>query len=202
VTGTVSDLTVTEATIDINGSFHTIAVENGSFSSEENVSSGVNVITVTATNGVVIASDTVTITVDIPPYGIRIELSWNTSGTDLDSHLIRPSGEYWAIPDDCFYQNENPDWGLSEVTEDNPSLDQDDVDGYGPENITLEQPYEQGIYQYIVHYYSDNGYGPSMATVRVWVNDVKVAEYSKEMSNDEVWNCCSIEWPSGQVNPT
>ncbi|MGB6872898.1 MAG: FecR domain-containing protein [Dehalococcoidia bacterium] len=199
VNGTVSDLTVTEATIDINGAFHTIAVDNGSFSSDENVSSGVNAITVTATNGVVIASDMVTITVDIPTYGIRVELTWDTSGTDLDAHLIRPSGQYWAIPDDCYWLNKNPDWGLREVTEDNPSLDQDDLDGYGPENITLEQPYEQGIYQYKVHYWSDQGYGPSMATVTVWINDVKVAEYSKEMSNDEVWNCVSIEWPSGQV---
>jgi uncharacterized repeat protein (TIGR01451 family) len=202
VTGTVSDPTITEATIDINGSSHNIAVGNGSFSSDENVSSGVNVITVTATNGVVVASDMVTITVNIPTYGIRVELTWNTSDTDMDAHLIRPSGQYWAIPDDCYWENKNPDWGLSGVTEDNPSLDQDDIDGYGPENITLEQPYEEGIYQYKVHYWNDYGHGPSIATVIVWINDVKVAEYSKEMSNNELWDCFSIEWPSGQVIPT
>jgi uncharacterized protein YfaP (DUF2135 family) len=199
VTGTVSDHTIAQATIDINGSSHTIPVENGSFSSDENVSRGVNVITVTATNGVAIAEDMVTINVDIPTYAIRVELSWNTSGTDLDAHLIRPSGQYWAIPDDCCWRQRNPDWGLSGVTEDDPSLDQDDADGYGPENITLEEPYEQGIYQYKVNYYDDHGYGPSMATVRVWINDVKVAEYSREMSTSEVWDCFSIDWPSGQV---
>jgi len=202
VTGTVSDPTITEATIDINGSSHNIAVDNGSFSSDENVSSGVSVITVTVTNGVVVASDMVTIIVNIPTYGIRVELTWNTSDTDMDAHLIRPSGQYWAIPDDCYWENKNPDWGLSGVTEDNPSLDQDDTDGYGPENITLEQPYEQGIYQYKVHYWNDYGHGPSIATVIVWINDVKVAEYSKEMSNNEVWDCFSIEWPSGQVIST
>jgi uncharacterized protein YfaP (DUF2135 family) len=199
VTGTVSDHTIAQATIDINGSSHTIPVENGSFSSDENVSRGVNVITVTATNGVAIAEDMVTINVDIPTYAIRVELSWNTSGTDLDAHLVRPSGQYWAIPDDCCWRQRNPDWGLSGVTEDDPSLDQDDADGYGPENITLEEPYEQGIYQYKVNYYDDHGYGPSMATVRVWINDVKVAEYSREMSTSEVWDCFSIDWPSGQV---
>jgi uncharacterized repeat protein (TIGR01451 family) len=202
VTGTVSDVTITEATIDINGSSHAIAVDNGSFSSDENVSRGVNVITVTATNSMVVASDTVTITVNIPTYGIRVELTWNTNSTDVDAHLIRPSGQYWDIPDDCYWENKNPDWGLSGVTEDNPSLDQDDTDGYGPENITLEQPYEQGIYQYKVHYWNDYEHGPSIATVIVWINDVKVAEYSKEMSNNEVWDCVSIEWPSGQVIPT
>jgi uncharacterized repeat protein (TIGR01451 family) len=201
VTGTVSDLTVTEATIDINGSSHTILVENGSFSSDENVSSGDNTITVTATKGAVIASNTVTITVNIPTYGIRIELTWNTTATDLDAHLIRPSGQYLDETDDCYYQNPNPDWGASGVTADNPSLDQDVTTGHGPENITLEQPYEQGIYQYKVHYYDDNGHGPSMATVIVWINDVKVAEYNKEMSYNEVWNCCAIVWPSGQVIP-
>lgn len=183
----------TNGSVANNGSYVTYTPDpgfNGTDSFNYTVSDG---------NG---GTDIATVTVDIPTYGIRIELTWNTGGTDLDAHLIRPSGQYWDIPDDCHWRNKDPDWGLSEVTEDNPSLDRDDVNGYGPENITLEQPYEQGIYQYIVHYWSDHGHGPSTATVRVWINDVKVAEYSKEMSDEEVWNCCSIEWPSGQVNPT
>lgn len=201
VTGTVSDLTVTEATMTINGSSHPIGVENGAFSTGEDVSNGVNVITVTATTGAVTVSDTVTITVDIPTYGIKIVLTWDTDNTDMDAHFIRPLGRYWHDTDDCFWLNKNPDWGLSGVTEDNPSLSGDFLFGYGPEIITLEQPYEQGTYQYKVHYQNDHGQGPSEATVEVWINDVPVAEYSKVMSNDEVWNCCTIDWPSGQVTP-
>lgn len=147
------------------------------------------------------ATASVAITVDIPTYGIKIELTWNTDNTDMDAHFIRPLGRYWDDTDDCFWLNENPDWGLAGVTEDNPSLNGDFLDGYGPEIIILERPYEQGTYQYQVAYQNDHGLGPSIATVRVWINDAMVGEYSKEMSNGEIWHCVSIDWPSGQVTP-
>jgi uncharacterized repeat protein (TIGR01451 family) len=148
------------------------------------------------------ASASVAIIVDIPNYGMKIELTWNTDNTDMDAHLIRPSGLYWDDTDDCFWLNKNPDWGLPGVTEDNPSLNGDFLFGYGPEIITLQQPYEPGIYQYKVHYQNDHGLGPSVATVRVWINDVMVWEDSKEMSDQEIWHCVSIDWPSGDVEGT
>ncbi|UCB43242.1 MAG: DUF11 domain-containing protein [Dehalococcoidales bacterium] len=201
VTGTVNDLSITQATIDINGSSHTISVINGSFSTNENVSSGINTITVTAINARhQIASDTVAIDVQITIYGIRIELTWDKNDTDMDIHLIRPGGEMWNIPDDCYWNNGNPDWGAAGVSEDNPSLDQDDVDGFGPENLTLEQP-EVGIYQVKVDYFDDYDNGPSVATVIIWINDEKVAEYSQEMSDGDTWDCAQIDWPSGVVTP-
>jgi hypothetical protein len=170
----------------------------------EDISHLVNTATVSGTDALdrTVESEEATASVDIPTHGIRIELTWNTSGTDLDAHFIRPSGQYGNTTDDCYWQNTNPDWGLPGVTEDNPSLDQDDINGYGPENITLEQPSEQGIYQYKVNYYKDRGHGPSLAIVKVWIDDVQVAEYSKEMSNNEVWDCFSIEWQSGWGIPT
>jgi len=202
VTGTVSDPAITQATIAVNGSSHTISVENGGFSSDENVSGGVNIITVSATDGVIVGSDTVSITVVSPAYGIRIELTWDTADTDLDAHLIRPFGAYATIPDDCFYANKDPDWGVSGETLDDPTLDQDDLHGYGTETITLRQPYEQGTYEYKVHYYTDRWHGPSTATVSVWINDLWVGNRSREMSINDVWDCLSIEWPSGQVTWT
>ena len=193
--GTVNDPTITTATIDINGSSHAISVSNGSFSTDENVSSGQNTITVTATNAQqAIASDTVTINVQIPKYGIRIELTWDKDDTDMDAHLVRPGGEIWDGTDDCHWLNPNPDWG-STGSKDNPSLDQDNRAGRGPENITLEQPYEVGTYQLFIHYFDDHENGPSVATVIIWINDEKVAEYTQEMSDGDTWNCANIEWP-------
>ena len=96
-------------------------------------------------------------------------------------------------------QNPNPDWGLVEVDEDNPSLDQDNRSGLGPENITLEQPYEEGDYQVIIHYF--DGDEPTTATVRIWIDDVLVATYTREMSDGDTWNCALISWPSGEVSP-
>jgi uncharacterized repeat protein (TIGR01451 family) len=139
--------------------------------------------------------------VTVLPYSIRIELTWDTDDTDFDGHFIRPGGEMWNIPDDCYYRNMNPDWGLTGVGEDNPSLDQDLTGGYGPEYTTLKVPYDVGLYQYKVHYYSDHEHGPSTATVKIWINGIKVAEYSEEMSSRQTWDCASIEWPSGYVAP-
>jgi len=188
------------ATIDINGSSHAISVSNGSFSTDENVSSGQNTIMVTVTNAQqVVASDTVTINVQIPTYGIRIELTWDKDDTDMDAHLVRPGGSMWSTTDDCHWQNPNPDWGLIGISEDNPSLDQDNRSGLGPENITLEQPFEEGEYQVMVHYF--DGGEPTMATVRIWINDELVATYSKEMADGDTWNCALIDWPSGGVSP-
>jgi uncharacterized repeat protein (TIGR01451 family) len=141
------------------------------------------------------------VNVTILPYGIRIELTWETDDTDFDAHFIRPGGEMWNVPDDCYYRNMNPDWGRAGVSEDNPSLNQDLTSGYGPENTTLKLPYEEGLYQYKVHYYSDHEHGSSTARVKIWINGIKVAEYSKEMSSRQTWDCASIEWPSGNVAP-
>jgi len=207
VAGTVSDPSIEEAVISINDRSHTIAVASGNFSTEENVSSGENIITVEATDGVVSGSDTVTISADIPTSGIWIELTWNTNNTDLDIHLIRPGGVFEDLTDDCYYDNPNPDWGQPDVAEDNPSLDTDVQGGYGPENIVLEQPDEEGTYECKVHYYSSHGYGPSVATVRIWINGVFAAEFSQEMFDsgsppgNAPWDCADIEWPSGTVTP-
>jgi hypothetical protein len=138
--------------------------------------------------------------VTIVIYGIRIELTWDAA-SDMDLHFIRPGGAYWDLVDDCHWRNPNPDWGLPGVAEDNPVYSGDDTDGYGPESIYLRLPYEVGTYQCKVHYFDDYYLGPSTATVTIWINDVQVAQYSKELSYDEVWDCASIEWPSGVVAP-
>lgn len=138
--------------------------------------------------------------VTVLAYGIRIQLSWNAE-TDLDAHFIRPGGGMWNEPDDCYFRNKNPDWGLPGIAKDNPMLDIDDTDGYGPEYIYLKRPYEEGVYQFKVHCWNDYGLGASTATVIIWINDVKVAEYTNVLSYDQVWDCALIEWPSGIVTP-
>jgi len=200
VSGNVGSAVVS-GTITINGETHAIAISEGTFNTSENFIHGVATITVTVSDGEQTASDTIIIHVNVPIIGIRVELTWDTNYTDVDSHLIRPGGEFDDEFTDCYYGNDNPDWGVPEVTTDNPSLDQDVTDGYGPENITLQAPTSSGEshYQYKVHYYSDDGYGPTTATVRIWINDVLVAQYSKLLVDDEIWDCAYIEWPSGDV---
>jgi len=159
----------------------------------------VNVATASGTDAsgkTVSAQDSASVAIVI--YGIRIELTWNAT-SDMDLHFIRPGGAYWDTTDDCHWRNGNPDWGLPVVVEDNPVYSGDVEDGYGPESIYLKQPHEVGTYQCKVNCWEDNEYGPSWATVTIWINDVQVFQDSAELSEGEVWDCASIEWPSGAV---
>ena len=63
-------------------------------------------------------------------------LEWNTNFHDVDLHLVRGGGTPFSN-DDCYYANLSPDWGVPGDTSDNPFLDVDDLDGYGPETINL-----------------------------------------------------------------
>jgi VCBS repeat-containing protein len=201
--GTVSDTSITEALLNVDGATSTTPVTDGFFSQEINVLNGENTITVTVTNAQgCSASDTITIWAEIPTSGIRVELTWNTNNHDLDLHLVRPGGDYWEVPDDCCYFNWNPDWDNSGgPSPGDPSLDIDNTWGYGPEDITLVAPPYNGTYQVIIHFYSDHGLtGGSTATVRIWINDELVFTASRTLYDDDVWYCAHIQWPSGIVS--
>jgi len=202
----------TGATIALNGEARSLPLTpesnstyDYSFSTQVELISGSNSITVTATdiNGQT-GNDTVTVNANIQSYAIEAELTWDTNGTDLDGHLIAPSYAMWDSFGDCYFGNMNPDWdnsgnGTPDGSPGDPSLDVDNTWGYGPEYIVLAAPPFNGIYQYKVHYYADNGHGPSTATVKIWINNDLVFQGNKTMSNDEVWDCASIDWPLGNV---
>jgi PKD repeat protein len=198
--GTVSDTSITEATLSVNGASSTIPVTSGSFSQEINVITGENTITVTVTNAQgCSASDTITL---LSAPGIRIELTWDTNFDDLDLHLVSPGGDLWDIPGDCYFDNKNPDWdGSGGPSPGDPLLNVDDKDGYGPEYITLEDPSNDGTYLVVVHFWHDEDpQEGSTATVRIWINGVLVFTDSHTLENREVWECARIDWPSGNVS--
>jgi VCBS repeat-containing protein len=201
--GTVSDTSITEATLSVNGATSTTPVTNGFFSQERNVLSGWNTITVTVTSAQgCSASDTITIWAEISTAGIRIELTWNTNYDDVDLHLVRPGGTYRVPPGDCYFANMNPDWDNSGGSSaGDPSLDIDNMWGYGPENITLVAPPYNGTYQVIIHFWSDDPPETgTTATVRIWINDVLVFTASRTLVYNQVWHCAQIQWPSGTVS--
>jgi hypothetical protein len=97
--------------------------------------------------------------------GLRVEVFWNTDGTDMDTHLMRPGGMTWFTDEDCYYGNCQggglmwPPGGA----EDDPSLDIDDTDGFGPENINIESPID-GTYRVAI----DAFRGAANTTVRIY----------------------------------
>jgi uncharacterized protein YfaP (DUF2135 family) len=70
--------------------------------------------------------------------GMRIVLNWGASPADLDSHLVHPSTHVF----------------FSKKKGDQVELDVDDVDGYGPETITLQKKKPGVKYLYAVHDYT------------------------------------------------
>ena len=118
-----------------------------------------------------------TITPTLNEDEIRIVLTWGSSPSDLDSHLIgrTPSdGTFNVYYSDKVYRYDGVEMA---------NLDVDDTSSYGPETITiLENIY--GTYTYAVHNYSNRSSSNSTAlsfsgaVVRVFVGSVQVAEYN------------------------
>ena len=82
-----------------------------------------------------------------PQARLRIVLSWDTDGTDLDLHVVSPDGTH------VFYGNR--------VGADGGALDVDMTTGYGPEIYANPAP-QRGLYHIYVNYY---GSGPSEGRV-------------------------------------
>jgi len=102
------------------------------------------------------------ITPTINPGEIRIVLSWGAQPLDLDSYLLTPTiaGKTYNI----FHNLRGQSSSIPNV-----QLDVDDTSSYGPETITIYQPFP-GTYRYYVHNY--NGRPPLTAS------DAKVEIFS------------------------
>lgn len=159
----------------------------------------------------------------IPDQAIHVELLWTTpgdtikddvgetKGADLDLHFAHPlatgpdiDGD--TVPDpwfdkdfDCFWHNAGPNWGIfSPDAKDDPHLDRDDVDGWGPENLNLAVPEEGATYRVGVHYWCDWGFGTSSATIRVFVYGVLETEVvDVPLERLDLWNVAEIPWNAG-----
>jgi hypothetical protein len=162
-----------------------------------------------------------------PDEAIHIELLWETpndpdqtdegpeAGADLDLHFLHPfatgldvDGDgspdgYFDNPFDNFWFNPQPDWGSHDpMVNDDPGLDRDDTDGAGPENVNLDIPEDGLVYRVGVHYWNDHGFGPSLATVRVYIMSVMSFQVEEvEMVHHDLWEVCTVAWPSGDVDP-
>jgi len=142
---------------------------------------------------------------------IAVHLTWQTpgdpvetdyDGTDLDLHFLNPNGEWFDLPWDCFWQNRHPNWGDPVSILDDPSLTIDDTNGLGPEVISLENPEPGMVYKIGVHYFTDHGYGPSYAAVKVYFDGSLAFEESGRLLNErEFWEVAAVDWDAGSVTP-
>jgi hypothetical protein len=128
--------------------------------------------------------------------GLHIRVSWDNDLTDVDTHVLAPGGQMWTCDGDCYFSNPNPNWGDQARFEDDPFLDVDDVDGFGPENVNIQEP-APGTYRVFIHYWSDHGGTTPATTVEVLNFGQVVGRYGPEEtpSVDDVWRVVEIDWP-------
>lgn len=132
--------------------------------------------------------------------GITVTLDWDSDNCDVDLHFIEPGGSFWDVPEDCYFSNMAPDWGVQNDMIDDPFLDVDNVWGYGPENINIEEP-QPGSYKVMVHFYSDSyGEGQSTdtnATINVYHYGQLIDTFGPTylQTTDWTWEVCTIDWP-------
>jgi hypothetical protein len=143
------------------------------------------------------------------PGDLHVELSWSTAHGDADLHLLnvgRSTATDWWSTNDCHWRNPTPDWGPAGANA-NPTLDRDDTDGYGPENITISMNPAAGTYTIGAHYYCQRsvgtggiapGDGPTVGTVRVYCGGALVATYSDiRLDRTDDWvDVATVDWPS------
>ncbi len=163
----------------------------------------------------------------VPEEGIHVELTWKTpadpdetdvgpdAGSDLDLHFIDEASatgtfdvdgdgalDPWFDPlYDAFWYHPKPSWGsFNPAIPDDPTLDRDDTDGGGPENLNLDEPEVGKRYRVAVHYWADHDYGPALATVRIYIHKVLVLEVKDvKLFPMCLWDVATIDWPSGKV---
>ena len=138
----------------------------------------------------------------VPNEAVHVQLVWDTPadpdqtdtfGTDLDLHFLHPNGNWNSSPWDCYWLNKTADWGRPGDPSDDPSLDIDDTDGAGPENINLDEPEAGVAYEVGVYYFSDWGMGPSYATVRVYIDGVQQFEQEQLLqSSGSFWRTARV----------
>jgi len=146
----------------------------------------------------------------IPSQDIYVVLYWDTpsdqdqtdgNGADLDIHyLLDVFGAEWGFgPYDIFWQNTTANWG-NPGPGDDPVLVRKDPDGAGPEIVAHDRPQNRDYYVG-AYYYDDLGFGPSDASVLVYIKGqlILANRATRLPGTGWFWEAAHIEWG---VNPT
>jgi hypothetical protein len=150
----------------------------------------------------------------VPDAAFHSQLTWSTpsdpdstdegngAGADLDLHVLNPLGCWEDREWDCHFRTPTADWGAAGFTGDDCSMDRDDTDGWGPENVSVDDP-AAGTFKVGVHYWSDHGYGVSYATVIITLDAIVAYEVRDKAlpTTGTWWEVCAVSWPSRNVVP-
>ncbi len=143
-------------------------------------------------------------TVSMLGHGFRVELSWNTQGTDVDLHTLSDPESRWFTPADCYFGNRQPDTSFGDEGR-RRWLDTDDTDGEGPENIRVDTPEVDHDYEVAVHYYSSHGQQAlTHATVVIYCGEQRVARFERDLDgnrggDNDFWRVAAVRFGGPEV---
>jgi hypothetical protein len=160
---------------------------------------------------------TCTITINaVPTQDLHVELVWNTAWGDVDLHLtqagVAPASAWYMSPTmgeaACWFGNPSASWPAGGAAGD-ATLDIDDKDGFGPENINISNTPSAGTYEIGVAFYCSHsvarnpgdrvnpGDGPTSATVKVYCGGSLVATYGNISltKTGQFVDVASVTWP-------
>lgn len=157
----------------------------------------------------------------IPTDSFLVQLSWDVAVGDMDLHLMKQhNGQFCTLSSvnptsglargcgtdyACYFGNckatgSRPDWdgdGTGNSPGD-PSLDIDDLCGYGPEQINIDEA-APGAYLVGVHFWGFtgcDGSGSTGNTIRIYIYGALAAEFFADMNSDDWWEPAIIYWPA------
>lgn len=118
---------------------------------------------------------------------IRVVLDWEQKPADLDAHFVKENIYHISFRD------------TRVLADGTGMLDRDDMDGYGPETITVRNIDQNARYTYFVYNYSDHkrpqrpSMAQSKASVSVYSGNKLLKTYQVPGTLDgKVWNVFSL----------
>jgi uncharacterized protein YfaP (DUF2135 family)/uncharacterized protein YegJ (DUF2314 family) len=208
LSGTINGFeTITSAIVEVNGTAFRLSVSNNtSYNQSIAINNGTNTIKITCYGTVdnermAVATKEICVTGDFDTIPLYTQLRWNTNYSDVDLHLLRAGynvNNMWTVYD-CFYNNKTTTWGAY--------LDVDDVNGYGPEHITIPSNPASGTYTLLVHYFDTHGAGITDAFVSVSTYNGTVHSFgpyrlaTAGTRSGDIWEVCTITFPDGTITP-
>lgn len=140
------------ATLIVNGVPMPLRVEGGQFARPYSFGPGSNSVEVRSPDGGAVSRVQFYEASHANNPRVRVVLSWDTDGSDVDLHVITPDGEH------CFYGNR--------VLNNGGALDVDVTTGYGPEIFATPAP-QAGTYLVYVNYYGAGSQSADITAARV-----------------------------------
>jgi uncharacterized protein YfaP (DUF2135 family) len=135
---------------------------------------------------------------------LRVTLSWDEPGKDLELHLLRAPRSLNSSTEDCTWFTcmgaSGLEWGVAGDSADNPRKDIDNTGSFGPENIFLDRA-PAGTYHVVVEHWSRSG-DPSATDVDIIIRERSVARLHRDnFVRQTVWYVGTVTFPEGRFTP-